>query len=225
MPIRLNLLAEAQAAEEMRRRDPVKRSIWVGASLTVVMLAWSGSLQLKAMVAKRELSKTEAQMGSFTNDYAQVLQNKRKGEEIQFKIDSLEKLTAQRFLHANVLNALQGATVDDVQLLRFRAEQLYAATEAIKPRTNDSRVIPGRPATVTEKISVVLEGNDSSPNPGDQVTKFKETLANNGYFKEALGGRPNAVSLKSLGQPEFSPSNGRRGVYFTLECRYPEVTR
>ncbi len=29
MPIRLNLLAEAQAAEEMRRRDPVKRALWL----------------------------------------------------------------------------------------------------------------------------------------------------------------------------------------------------
>ena len=35
MPIRINLLAEAQAAEEMRRRDPVKRALW-GASIVVV---------------------------------------------------------------------------------------------------------------------------------------------------------------------------------------------
>ena len=30
MPIRLNLLAEAQEAEEMRRQDPVKRALLVG---------------------------------------------------------------------------------------------------------------------------------------------------------------------------------------------------
>ena len=29
MPIRLNLLAEAQAAEDLRRRDPVKRALWL----------------------------------------------------------------------------------------------------------------------------------------------------------------------------------------------------
>src|SRR2546430_1710701 len=167
MPIRLNLLAESQAAEEMRRRDPVKRSIWIGAALVVAVLVWSSSLQLKAMVAKRELSKTEGQMTVFTNDYAQVMENKRKSDEIQHKIDSLDKLTAQRFLHASVLNALQTTTVDDVQLLRYRAEQLYSATEAVRPKTNDTRVIPGKPATATEKITVTLEGNDSSANPGD----------------------------------------------------------
>lgn len=42
MPIRLNLLAEAQAMEEMRRRDPVKRAIWVGSLLVAVALAWAG---------------------------------------------------------------------------------------------------------------------------------------------------------------------------------------
>jgi len=41
MPIRLNLLAEAQAAEEARRRDPVKRAIWIGALLVSVVLVWS----------------------------------------------------------------------------------------------------------------------------------------------------------------------------------------
>ena len=35
MPIHLNLLAEAQAAEELRRRDPVKRASFIGVSLVV----------------------------------------------------------------------------------------------------------------------------------------------------------------------------------------------
>lgn len=224
MAIRLNLLAELQAADEMRRRDPVKRAIWLGSALAVVILAWSASLQFKVILAKAELSKTERQMSSFTNEYAQVLDNRKKGDEILRKVQALDQLTSQRFLHATVMNALQVATVNDVQLLRYRCEQLYATTDAVKPKTNGDHVTPGRPATVTEKVTVTLEGNDSSANPGDQVTKFKEALATNPYFKEALGGKPNAVSLKSLGQPEFSPT-GRRGVYFTLECRFPEVTR
>jgi hypothetical protein len=189
------------------------------------MLGWSGSLQLKATIAKRELSKTEGQMHSFTNEYAQVLQNKRKGDEILHKIHALDQLTSQRFLHANVLNALQTTTVEDVQLLRYRTEQFYATTDAIKPKTNDNRVILGKPATVSERLVVTLEGSDSSANPGDQIGRFKEAMANNTYFKEALGGKPNAVSLKSLGQPEFSPVYGKRSVYFTLECRFPEITR
>ena len=56
MPIRINLLAEAQAAEEMRRKDPVKRSIWVGSFLVFLVLLWGFSLQVKIMVTRSEMS-------------------------------------------------------------------------------------------------------------------------------------------------------------------------
>ena len=59
MPIRLNLLAEAQAAEEARRRDPVKRAILAAAFLVAIMLAWSSWLQGRAMLASNQLSREE----------------------------------------------------------------------------------------------------------------------------------------------------------------------
>ena len=54
MAIHINLLAESQALEEMRRRDPVKRAIWVGAIVGALVLAWSGYLQVKLMAATSE---------------------------------------------------------------------------------------------------------------------------------------------------------------------------
>jgi hypothetical protein len=51
MPIRLNLLAEAQAAEDFRRRDPVKRGIGLAALLVALMLVFSSFLQLRATLA------------------------------------------------------------------------------------------------------------------------------------------------------------------------------
>src|SRR6266850_3567795 len=228
MAIRLNLLAEARAAEDMRRRDPVKRSIWVGGLLAILMLAWSSSLQLKAMVAKRELSKTQGQMSVFTNDYKLVVENQRKTDEIRRRTAALDRLTAERFLHANVLNALQLTTVEDVQLLRYRVEQIYSATEGTKPKTNDNRVIPGKSATATERITVVLEAIDSSPNPGDQITKFKETASTAPYFRDILG-KTNVFSLKQISQPQMMPvpgsQIGRSCVMFTLESKLLEKTR
>src|SRR2546428_9334509 len=130
MPIRLNLLAEAQAAEEMRRRDPVKRALWVAALLVSLVLAWSSWLQLKAMMANQELTQVQAQMGAYTNEYQQVLTNQRKTDEIKQKLAALRQLSANRFLQASLLNALQQATVEDVQLIHFTTEQSYALTEA-----------------------------------------------------------------------------------------------
>jgi hypothetical protein len=223
MPIRLNLLAEAQAAEESRRRDPVKRALWVAALLVSLMLVWSSSLQLKAMLVTRELSRSQSLMTSFTNDFQQVVQNQKKTEEVRYKLTALQQLTTNRFLQATALNALQQTMVDDVQLIHLKTEQVYSLTDLVKPRTNDNRVIPGKPPTSTEKIVVRLEGSDCSPNPGDQVPRFKEAVATNSYFKE-MTGKPNAVSLLTLSPPDLS-ANGRRSVFFTLECRFPEITR
>jgi hypothetical protein len=224
MPIRLNLLAEAQAAEELRRRDPIKRAVW-GAGLGIaVMLVWSSSLQVKSMLARSDLNRIGGQMSSRTNAYEAVLKNQHKAQEIQQKILALNRLSASRYLNGTLLNALQQSTVEDVRLVRVKAEQSYAIIEQTRAVTNEDRVVPGKPATSTEKIVVTLEGNDSSVSPGDQVPKFKQAVAINSYFQSMLG-KTNEVHLKNMSAPQPSTSSGRPYVHFTLECRFPETTR
>ncbi len=225
MPIRLNLLAEAQAAEELRRRDPVKRAIWIGALLVALMLVWSSSLKFKAMLVTSELGRIESQIQSRAKDYQVILNDQNKTAEILRKLAGLRQLSSQRLLQGNLLNALQYTTVDDVQLTRLRVDQLYSLTEGTKSKTNDVNVvIPGRPPTSTEKVTLTLEGTDTSANPGDQLNRFKDTLATNSYFKQVLASA-NAINLRNLAPPAPVPLTGKRGVLFTLECRYPEKTR
>jgi hypothetical protein len=225
MPIRLNLLAEAQAAEDLRRRDPVKRAIWLAALLVVLMLVFSSFLQLRVTFAHSELSRVEGQISSHTNAYQQVLDNRNKIAEVTQKLGKLRQLAGNRFLNGTLLNAFQQTTVEDVQLLRLRADLTYLCTEGTKARTNDNGVlIKGRLATGTENIRLTLEGNDTSPNPGDQWNKFKQVLAAHPYFKQMLT-RTNAISLKNVSSLQVSPTSGKPCVVFTLECRYPEVTR
>jgi hypothetical protein len=225
MPIRLNLLAEAQAAEEARRRDPVKRAIWVAALIIVAILVWSSSLQLQAMLRHSEVSRLEGQISSHTNEYRLALDHQNKAADSKGKLAALRQLSATRLLNGTLLNALQQTTLDDVQLRRLRVEQLYTGFEGTKARTNDNGVlIPGRPATATEKILLTLEGADSAANPGDGLNKYKDALASNAYFKEALVST-NGINLKNLAPPQISALTGKRSVIFTLECRYPEKTR
>src|SRR5262245_41310791 len=126
MPIRLNLLAEAQTAEDLRRRDPVKRLIWGASGIVIVVLIWSSSLQLRAMMSKSELNRIEGQIAANTAQYNVVVANQKKLGEINHKLTALERLATNRFLQANVLNALQQATAEDIQLLRLRCEQTYS---------------------------------------------------------------------------------------------------
>jgi hypothetical protein len=225
MPICLNLLAEAQAVEEMRRRDPVKRTIWVAGLLVSLMLVWSSSLQLKAMLARKDLNQVQAQLASNATEHQQVLDDRKKTDEIKRKLEALRELATNRFLNGTLLNALQQSTVSDVQLVRMRVNENYTYTEETKSSTNaDGRVTPAKPATVAEKVVVTLVAKDSAPNAGDQVNnKLKEALAGNPYFQTALG-KTNEVQLVNLQQPQADAA-GHPFVLFTLECRYPEKTR
>jgi hypothetical protein len=229
MAIRLNLLAEAQAAEEMRRKDPVKRVGWIAGLLCALMLVWSSSLQLKAKIINSQVAHVDAQMGTISNEFRLVLDNQKKADDARRNVAALRQFTTNRFLGANLLNALQVTTVDDVQLLRLRVTQDYIPTEEVKPKkAENDRMIPGKPATVTERISVTLEGRDSSSVPGDQVGTYKNSISNNVFFR-ALLGKTNSVTLKNLSAPELmavagSPA-GKPCVLFTLECRFPERIR
>ena len=223
MPIHINLLAEAQAAEDLRRRDPVKRAIFIGVSLVVVSLMWSGTVEINAILAKERFAGVQASINAQTNAYQHVESNRKRIGTIQFRLAALQKMQAARFLQGSLLNALQHATVDNVQLTRLRVDQAYFLTEGTESQTNGDRVIAGRPATVKERIIAHLDARDFSANPGDQVNKFKEVIAKQAYFQTMLD-KTNGVQLAN---PPSAPQTdaGKPYVMFTLDCRYPEVIR
>ena len=225
MAIRINLLAEARAAEEMRRRNPVRRALWIGGFVVVVVLVWSSSLQVKIISSREKLNSLEAEWSSKTNAYEQVIATQRQLAETEQKLGALERLATNRFLWANVLNQLQQTTVEDVELLQLKGEQIYLLSEEVKPRTNEfNAVIPGKPATVTERIVLYLKAKDISQNPGDQVARYKEAIASSPYFQTMLG-KTNEVRLANLSAPQIDPQTGRPSVVFTLECRFAEKVR
>ena len=208
----------------MRRRDPVKRAVWVSVFIVCLMVAWWTSLWAKSIWSRTELSHLEKQLTARTNEFAQVLENQRKLTETIGKLSALQTMATNRLLFGTLLNSLQQTTADDVQLLRLRADQTYFYNEEVKAKaaSGNERYSPGRPASVTEKIVVTLDARDSGPNPGDQVNKFKRAIGENAYFRSMLGGS-NDVRLASLSPPQFV--DGKPSVQFTLECRFPERTR
>jgi len=226
MPIHINLLAEIQAAEELRRHDPVKRAIFIGVSLVVVFMVWSGMVELNNVLAQQRLTGVEVAINSKTNAYQHVVSDQRKIGVIQFKMAALQKLQAARFLQGSLLNALQHATVDNVQLTRLREDQSFFLTEGTDDQTNGSTVIPGRPGIVKERIVVHLDARDFSANPGDQVNKFREAIAKEpNYFAKMLD-KTNGVQLANPpSPPQADSATGKQYVTFTLDCRYLEVSR
>jgi hypothetical protein len=174
-------------------------------------------------MANHELNAVARQLGTRTNDFQQVMLNQRKLADVNRKLTMLQQMATNRMLHGTLLNALQRTALDDVQLTRLRTEESYIYNEEIKAKTNaNDHIIPGRPASVTEKVVIVLEAKDNGVNPGDQVNRFKQAVNQSPYFKDVLG--KNEVRLANLSPPQTGP-DGKPFVLFTLECRYPEKTR
>lgn len=122
MPIRINLLAEQQAAEEARRRDPVKRALWAGGFVVGLVLLCSGYVQLKLIRLKSELARQEAQWKRNEPTFLQVSNEVREAVSIRNKLDSLQRYATNRFLWANVLDALQHPTTEKVRVVNLKGE-------------------------------------------------------------------------------------------------------
>ena len=134
MPIRINLLAEAQAAEDLRRRDPVKRAILVAVVLVLLVLGWWSILFGNSMLVKSNLSKYENEFNSLTNKYDQVLANESRLHDTQTRLTMLNRYAAGRFLAASALNALQHATVDNIRLMNLHFEQTFEVNPEVAGR-------------------------------------------------------------------------------------------
>src|SRR5437660_8253379 len=118
MPIRINLLADAQAAEELRRKDPVKRAILAGCILLVGVLSWSSTLQFRIMVSKGQLKALQGNWSSIEKNYQEAVESKRRSIEVEGKLAALQQLKTNRFLWGNALNAFQQSVsgVDEIQV-------------------------------------------------------------------------------------------------------------
>src|ERR1051325_3368412 len=134
MPIRINLLAEAQAVEELRRKDPVKRALLSGILLVVLVLFWSSTLQFKIITCKSELKGLKTKWNSIDKSYQEAVDSKRKSIEVQDKLAALQQLKTNRFLWGTVLNAFQQTLsgLDEVHVVRLKSDQVYAQSEDTK---------------------------------------------------------------------------------------------
>lgn len=225
MPIKINLLAEEIAAEELRRRDPVKRVTWATGIVVGLVVLWCCWLQVRLIYAKGELRKRQADWAKLEQDFNQVSDKMKRIKDVQDKLAALQRLATNRFLWGPVLNALQHTVVPDVEIVRLRSDQTFALTPAVPAKTSGSTTIPAKPATATETDTLYLEARAFGVSPEQQVDKYRETITSFPYFSGNLRS-VDGVKLIELSPVEDDPQEPKgRYVRFTIQCRYPEQTR
>jgi hypothetical protein len=135
MPIRLNLLAEQQEAEEARRRDPVKRSLWIAGLLIGVVIFWSIMLFINNIAARSRLRSQETTFANLQPSFAEATNTLGRLSDIEYKIHALQSYASNRFLWGNALSAAQYSVVDDAQISRISSQQDFKKGEEARTNT------------------------------------------------------------------------------------------
>lgn len=218
MPIRIDLLAEDHAAEEIRRRDPVKRATYVAGVLVAAVVAYCAMQQVRLMSLSREIAAYKAKWTNLEDGYQEATENLRAAAELEHNLQSLYKFSTNRFLWGPVLETLQYSDVSGVRLTRIEGEQAFESVA--EEKTEEGKITT--PAQTSEKIKLWLDGRDVSPSAGAKVNSFRQKIASLPFFAAHL--EPvNGIRLTDLTPPQEDPGNpGRSYVQFTLECTFPE---
>jgi hypothetical protein len=221
MPIRINFLAEQQAAEDLKRRDPVKRVVWITGVLVGALVMWSALLQVRLMAASSAVKDAESRFAQIRAQYQLVRTNHLIASDAESKLTALNQLAAERFLWAVPLHTLQYTVVDDIELTQIRGAQTYTLSEGTPAVTNSTGVVPGKPASARERIILRIEGRDYSTNPVANIRLYQEALTNQAYFRTAFS----KAELAGLSPVQMEPEASRPFVTFTIECQYPDRVR
>ncbi len=136
MPIRINLLAEQQEAEEARRRDPVKRGLWIGALVVTLTIIFSLSLQFRLNSARATLVADHARLESIEPEAKEVRADWQRITDIEKRSDNLRRYSTNRFYWAMALDALQHLKVDGVRIVALESVQGYTTNSESRFRTN-----------------------------------------------------------------------------------------
>ncbi|HUS35639.1 MAG TPA: hypothetical protein VM680_09840 [Verrucomicrobiae bacterium] len=130
MPIRINLLAEQQAAEDARRRDPVKRTLVIGVTLVVATLMWTLMTHMQVKARRAELANLDTSFKQIDEKAKAARTLLADIGDMERRIVSLDRYSTNRMLWASMLDGMQRTTVDQVRLKSISVNQRYVTNGA-----------------------------------------------------------------------------------------------
>lgn len=215
MPIKINLLAEEQVAEELRRKDPLKRAIVIAAGVVALVIIYAGMSIVRTKGVASEAERAEKAYDDIKGKEFELKDLRALAGKYERNLSLLHRLTTNRFLLAPVLNELQYCMLDGVRLTQFQMVQTYSYVEAIKAREDiGQKAVP--PKSIEHKL-FRMEAQDTEE-------KFNEFMAKISQRFEGQLRKREGVSLQSRSDP-IVKGGEKPFRAIVIECRYPDITR
>ena len=212
--VAINLLAEDLEAAEMRRRDPVRRLAWAGAGAVVLALLYTGWLGYEYMTLR-------ARVAGFGQEFAALEQSFRMEQSHYLQdmrnlsmIESLRRHAAERFLFANVLDALQEVPVEQVQFQQLTLQRSVSVTHEPKAAGSSAKPDPVH----TERVSLRI----TLRNYGDNQTyvAWRDALVSRPFFERNLRSHGPVVIL-GQGARQVDPLDPSREFnLYMVDCHF-----
>jgi hypothetical protein len=218
MPIRINYLAELQMAEEMRRRDPVKRAGMAAGALVLLVIGYCGYMYMQVGNARQALESEEKALQKLDKDEKLVTTNKAQIVILEGRINSLLALTTNRWLWGTALNGMQTWSVPNVTIARVRVIQNYSV---VQEKGKDGKL---KPAVAKENFLFYIDGRDEGQELDQNHNQLKAKLLASPPFKDRWA-KDNAVRLKNLASSRDAQDPTKGYSLFTLECAFEEKIR
>jgi hypothetical protein len=213
-------MAEAQALEEARRRNPVKLGIWIAGFFVALAGLWIMEKAFEIHNANGVLTGLKEQWAADEKKYNGVTNAEAGIIAIQEKIAALDHLHTNRFLWSPVLNALQYTVVDQVQVTHILTLQTF---EREASRSINNKTIPG--TANFEKVKLSITGRDYSP-LAEGYKRYEDALNHFPFFVKKMGGRE-GFTIEGAPGPKVpeGPGSSREYRVFTLTNQFPDYRR
>jgi len=220
MPIRINLLAEYREAEEARRRDPVKRALYIGGSLVGMLLVFSASLQVRLISLRGTLTSSETRLAAIEADSSAVQSDWQTIGEMQERQELLFRYATNRLLGATMLDTLQRSIVDGVRVVSLTTAHNFATNAETKFKTNVSFTLPTKSKwrfwSTPPKADFTLALNE-------QLAKFTnraEILTSKHPFATKITWKTNTIAGRVTAEVELKrPVTANETVSLTISAR------
>src|SRR5688500_17394266 len=115
MPIRINLLAEQQSAEEARRKDPIKRTLIFGSIAIGLMLIWVLMLHMQLKARRSEMANLDLDFKKVDEKATVVCSIQAEAGDFETRLVAMERYSTNRVLWANLLDAFQKVILDPIR--------------------------------------------------------------------------------------------------------------
>lgn len=217
MPIQINLLAEQQYAEELRRRDPVKRGYWIAGLVVSLVLVYILFLGLMIWHVQSQVAALKGIQPNQTK-ILELKANQTSTTNLSKTLITLTNLSTNRFLVGNMLNAMQVSMVDKIQITKIALRQNFDIVNVVKT-VNEKKITE---SSRIEKLKLIVDGKCFASVSEQTINSYIQSIRSNDFFRYYFPSQTN-IEPKNISSIQTDLNDAtKKYVTFSLECVMPD---